>query len=398
MTKVVLLQEADQALLDQYLELCYYAFDRPSNAGRREKFMVLAKHSHVFVLLDDAGQVKSGLMVTNLPVNWHGRSLLMAGIGYVATYPEFGGQGAISQLMQAAYAQMAQDGVYLSYLAPFSFRFYRRFGFEQVFDQVKYQLTAANFPRLPKNQTGSVVRADFSAHLPEMARLYQANFQSQQGGVTRPDWWQAYRFSKHSRWELALSKDETGELDGYLLYEREPGTEFRVVELMATSSAAQTRLWTFVGKHVSSYQSFSYTSSNQAPHNDWLPESYQVQTTIQPYMMAAVANWPALLANWQFTADLAQPITMTISDDFYPQNAGVWELTVTAGQGQLKPSAAEQVDLRIDTRQLTKVVLGYRSLRELQQAGTDLQADPATLDRLQASLTYPNKPMLWDYF
>ncbi|WP_261806235.1 GNAT family N-acetyltransferase [Lapidilactobacillus luobeiensis] len=398
MTKVVLLQETDQALLDQYLELCYYAFDRASNAGRREKLLVLASHSHVFVLLDDTGQVKSGLIVTNLPVNWHGRELLMGAVGYVATYPEFGGQGAISQLMQAAFAQMAVDGVYLSYLAPFSFRFYRRFGYEQVFDQVKYQLAAADFPRLTKNQSGSVMRARFADHLREMAQIYQANMQSQHGGVTRPDWWQHYRFSKHQRLELALSYDEADELDGYLLYEREPGTEFQVVELMTTTTAAQSRLETFIGKHISAYQRFTYVSGNQSLRNDWLPEAYQVQTTIQPYMMAAVADWPALLAQWHFTADLPAAVTLAISDDFYPQNAGVWELTVTNGQGQLRPSSTEKVDLRIDTRQLTKVVLGYRTFQELQQSGVDFQASTEVLTRLQACLNYVDKPMLWDYF
>lgn len=397
MTQVVEISVQDQQLWQEYLALCFYAFDRPSNAGRAEKLTELGRHSHTYVMLDDQGKVKSGLMVTNLPVNWHGQQFLMGAVGYVATYPEFGGQGAISQLMSAAYAQMATDGVYLSYLAPFSFTFYRRFGYEQVFDQVVYELASRDFPRLPKVTTGRVERGNFLADLDLMANLYGQSVQSQQGGVVRENWWQQYRFSKHPRFEVAFSYDDADQADGYLLYERTPGETFTIVELMTTTPDSQTRLLQFAGKHVSSYQQLRYISGNQTVQNDLVPEAYQLSTKVQPYMMASVVDWAGLIANWHFTADLAKPIVLAIEDDFYPANAGLWELTIKDGQGQLIATEATNIDLRIDTRQLTKVVLGYRSLATLQQRG-EIQAEPTILQALQNCLNYTEKPMLWDYF
>ncbi|MCH4057175.1 MAG: GNAT family N-acetyltransferase [Lactobacillaceae bacterium] len=397
MTQVVEISVQDQQLWQEYLALCFYAFDRVNNDGRAEKLTELGRHSHTYVMLDDQGEVKSGLMVTNLPVNWHGQEFLMGAVGYVATYPEFGGQGAISQLMSAAYTQMAADGVYLSYLAPFSFTFYRRFGYEQVFDQVVYELASRDFPRLPKVTTGRVERGSFLADLPLMADLYGKSYQSQQGGVVRATWWQEYRFSKHPRFEVAFSYDDADQADGYLLYERTTGETFTIVELMTTTPASQMRLLQFAGKHVSSYQELLYVSGNQTVQNDLLPEAYQLTTKVQPYMMASVVDWAGLIAEWHFTADLTTPIILAIADDFYPANAGLWQLTVNNGRGKLTPTEATEIDLRIDTRQLTKVVLGYRTLATLQQRG-EIQAESAVLQALQNCVNYAEKPMLWDYF
>ena len=43
---------------------------------------------------------------------------------------------------------MRAEGVTLSYLAPFSYGFYRRFGYEQTFDQTHFEIQTADLPRL----------------------------------------------------------------------------------------------------------------------------------------------------------------------------------------------------------------------------------------------------------
>ncbi|WP_125607048.1 GNAT family N-acetyltransferase [Lapidilactobacillus bayanensis] len=398
MSEVVEIDHADVDLLNEYYELCCYAFDRPNNEAYQTKWLNLAMHSHNYAIVDAQGHVKSAIMVTYLPTNWHGQEYQMGGVGYVASYPEFGGHGAITLLMQKATEQMLADHVILSYLAPFSYTFYRRFGFEEVFDRLHYEVRAADFPRVSKQVTGSVERGNFTDNLDQMAQIYQQNEQSQNGGLIRHSWWQQYRYSKHPNFEVALSYDDEHQLDGYLIYQRISGQQFEMVELMPNSFGSFQRLLSFVGKHAGVYPKFVYTSANQTPYNDLMPEAYHVQTTLEPYMMARINNWQLLVENWHFTADLKQPLIIEIKDQFIPENNGKWQLSIVDGRGQLRHSSELDADLIADTRQLAKAFLGYRTLAQLVQTGNCQIESQAVLTELQSCLSYPNKPMLWDYF
>lgn len=398
MVSIAKITPEDTNLFEQYYQLCRYAFYRLDDSGRREKIQEIGRHSHTFVLLDDDQHVQSGLMVTYFTVNWHGKHFLMGGVGYVGTYPEFSGQGAITKLMHAAYQQMHQDGVILSYLAPFSYAFYRRFGYEEIFDRYQYELSALQFPRLAKKPLGSVQRGDYLADRALMDDLYQKSHLSQQGALIRQPWWYHYRMSKHPLQKLAFSYDEQKQADGYLVYQRTPGAEFRVLEWVSLTDASWLNLAYFMRAHAGSSAKFVYTSSQQEPQNDRLPEPESVKTTLQPYMMASVLDWSYLLQHWPYPVSQMAPLTLAISNDFDPDNAGVWQLEINEGQGHLQPSTAEAVDLRIDTRQLTKLVLGYRQAPELATTGQLEVANADVLTKLTACFASAHKPMLWDYF
>ena len=67
--------------------------------------------------------------------------------------------GGIAALMQLAFEHMRAEGVTLSYLAPFSYGFYRRFSYEQTFDQTHFEIQTADLPRLKfAPSAGQVVR------------------------------------------------------------------------------------------------------------------------------------------------------------------------------------------------------------------------------------------------
>lgn len=60
--------------------------------------------------------------------------------------------------------------VSLSYLAPFSYPFYRRYGYEQSFDKISYQLNSRDVPFI-KKKSGKIKRMDF-----EDAKLQSEEF------------------------------------------------------------------------------------------------------------------------------------------------------------------------------------------------------------------------------
>lgn len=76
------------------------------------------------------GEMMSNFTIPDYTVNFDGNRCKMAGIGGVATLPEFRRQGGIRACFTAALPDMYASGYDFSYLYPFSTRFYRQFGYE----------------------------------------------------------------------------------------------------------------------------------------------------------------------------------------------------------------------------------------------------------------------------
>ena len=76
------------------------------------------------------GRMMSNFTVPSYTIRFDGHHCKMAGIGGVATLPEFRRQGSIRACFRAALPDMYENGYDFSYLYPFSTRFYRQFGYE----------------------------------------------------------------------------------------------------------------------------------------------------------------------------------------------------------------------------------------------------------------------------
>lgn len=85
--------------------------------------------------------------------------------------------------------------VSLSYLAPFSYPFYRRYGYEQSFDKISYQLNSRDVPFI-KKKSGKIKRMDFEDAKAAIRRIYEQMPENQRAGSKREDWWYTYNLSK----------------------------------------------------------------------------------------------------------------------------------------------------------------------------------------------------------
>lgn len=387
-----LLTAADEA---DFYQLAQYAFNKADSQQRQAFFKQLYQNSDGFGLFAD-DQLKSGLLATPLAVNFHGRTFKMSGIGYVASYPEFSGQGGISALMQLAFERMDQQGVTLSYLAPFAYGFYRRFGYEQVFDQYHYELQTRDLPRLkwPKSP-GQVNRYSLADASDLITAFHEAHPLNQVGGIQRAAWWRQYQVMKHADWEVAVYTNQANEVAGYLIYQRQ-GTTLVLEELMTSDVASQQQLVNFIFKHQSAYTTIQYASGMNQALADLLPDPRVLKTTIVPYMMARIVNLGAFLADYPYQIAEMAPVTLAITDEFMPRNQGIWQISVHAGQPTITRLATQAADLSLSIQALTKALMGYRALTSLLQYG-QITGDQPTAERFDQALVH-EKPMLWDYF
>ena len=87
-------------------------------------------------------------------------------VGGVGTSPQYRRQGAVRALLEKLMPAARENGWYVSILHPFSFSFYRKFGYEDVSEIRRWRIPLAS---LPKYELGGCVREligqDNAAHI-----------------------------------------------------------------------------------------------------------------------------------------------------------------------------------------------------------------------------------------
>lgn len=95
---------------------------------------------------DDGATMMATMTVIPWRARFDGHEVTMAGIGGVASLPQYRRGGAIRGCFEAALPHMYAGGALLSYLYPFSHAFYRKFGYELGCDWMLWRVGLSGIP------------------------------------------------------------------------------------------------------------------------------------------------------------------------------------------------------------------------------------------------------------
>ncbi len=125
----------------------------------------------------DAGQLVGSAGYHDMLQYWHGRPVMMAGVGGVKVAPEARGRGVGRAMMTGLLAEMARQGYVLSTLYPATAQIYRSLGWE---------LAGGNYrAEVPGRSLGALLPADQALPLAGQA-LSAASADSQSADLSRP--------------------------------------------------------------------------------------------------------------------------------------------------------------------------------------------------------------------
>lgn len=380
----------DKDKFNQFYELYLYSFNRPDSQQRKSVLKERYDHSNVYGIMNE-DKLGSGLFSIPFNVDFHDVDFKMNGIGDVMSAPEFGGRGGASSLMNQALQDMYNDGVTLSYLAPFSFGYYRQFGFEQVFDHTKITIKSSDLPRVKSAQEGFVKRVSITELPVSVKRLYQEK--NHLGGMSRADWWWDHMIDKHPEYKLALAY-QGNKLIGYLVYYSE-GVNFVIHEWVNSNPLSRQLLLKFVTKHQSIFENFIYESPDADFKADLLENPNSAKLEVIPYMMARIVNLENFLNRYPIQKMNLARINFKVEDSL-AWNNHVWSLAINDGVVDLKVADELQPDFSLTIQNLTKAMFGYRTLDSLADFGL-VKGDKEKISIL-SELFVNEKPQLIDYF
>lgn len=352
----------------QMYDLALYAFQK-EDPSEKEKaaFLSLCQASQPYGIL--AGkQVQSQLIATPYTVQFAQQTFSMSGVGYVSSYPEVRGKGHIRQLFSDYLQEQAQQGCCLSYLDPFSSMFYRKFGYEQLFDRVHATISSTLFAQVPSENSGFLERIDWetatSAQKKAIQTLYSQTLGQQDGAVARSSWNWDYRFAHRQNHQLVLCSNENHEIEGYCIYERKSGQPFIIHEFAPRTAFAIRKLSSFIASHASSFEHFRFIHSPQQAVRTLYPEYSAWQQTLKSFMMARIVSLPAFLAQFpfRFPAERAS-WRFCVNDSLVPLNHGTWQLELGPDGSRSFTRIATEVEENLPTKTIGEWTTYFLSAR-----------------------------------
>jgi predicted acetyltransferase len=363
---------------------------------RDEKLAGMASQQALGYFVED--RLAAKLTILELETWVNGKAFEMGGIASVATWPEYRRQGMVGQLLSRALHTMKESGQTLSFLAPFAFAFYRKYGWEAYIEYMRYEIATHQLLK-PEVAAGSTLRR-IEADSAVLNPIYEAYAKRFNGMLVRKgDWWRKSVF-KRKYGIVTLYLNPAGEPEGYIIYQVKEKA-LTVHELVALTEDANRGLWRLISNHDSMIEKVVC----QAPFGDPLPfllADPRIKQEVVPYFMARIVDAEAFLREYPFNAvvegaSVDKPFYLQLRDGHAEWNNGIFRIQPAQGEGNevVKLSeehvfgvgaggdkVEEQHVISCDIQTLSALLMGYKRASLLHRIGR-LHGDPGEISRLE---------------
>lgn len=368
---------------------------RKFQSGDVEESMRLSSFSFQYTLTNEEWEAKKGkfqtdqwyayivderlaaqLRIIPLEIWLQGRKWRMGGIASVATWPEYRRQGCVRKLMTHALQEMKEQKQTVSMLHPFSFAFYKNFGWSSFVDYERWSMDMEQIPQFAPEERpcGSYERISDWTTSPKalgvLHETYQQYAKQFSGTLGRTiDWWED-SITRRKRGTAVFYRNVHGTATGYLLYTVK---EFKlnILEWAAVDDEAERALWLWIRQHDSMAGKVQLTVPAKTDMLYHFSDRNFNRQHIS-YFMGRIVDVRSFLQQYQFRPKAeSYRLILTVQDSYAEWNEGTWQVDVAAsGHVQL----VEQVQLdhaqddrsehvKCDISELSAVMLG--SMRPL---------------------------------
>ncbi len=306
-------------------------------------------------------------------VHLQGALLPCAFIGGIGTEPEHRRGGLVREIVTEMAAESDRREVPLTLLHPFSFAYYRKFGFERVADHrvLEFPMSALDtFPRCP-----DLIPCGAPTYREILATLYN-DFAKERNLLPRRSADHPFPDGSGSQ-KIYLTHNATGVPDGYIIYDTETyfwvnrmvSVNLHVRELVFTSPAALDRLFGFMRMFEGELHSVMIHDCGMMPEVELRLRHYMhTKITVIPDLMARINDVAAVLAAVRypktpgsFTVKTTEPAG-TPWASLSHKTTGIFRVDYEGGHGKVtRLEAGADYDFAADIPAFTQLIFGYES-------------------------------------
>ena len=341
-------------------------------------------------------RLRSSLTIRSFEVHWGADTVLsMGGIAGVASSPEARGAGHVNALLQHALTTMRDKGQVISALYPFSWSFYRAFGWDWVGERREVTLPLEHLPRFAASR-GLAERVDGEGAKERLTTAYSAFARRYRGVFT----------SDSHQWKAIEPRDGR---QAYIFQFPPTGEYFtwRYSTDGKSGRIGQWIVWTPEG-HEALLSVLHYLANQCETAELWLPADallphfvmhWDLKTTVRPVFMGRVVDVAGALTGLPAPASATGSLMIRLTDEHAPWNAGVWRIASDGSRISCErvEDTGGRMLLEMDIQAFSQAFWGTPSLATLRAAGRVAVRDEMAFDWL--SMLLPSAPVFTrDFF
>ncbi|HYM14381.1 MAG TPA: GNAT family N-acetyltransferase [Dehalococcoidia bacterium] len=339
----------------------------------------------------DGSEMVAGLTIIPFEQYVNGAPIKFGGIASVSCLPERRRGGSVGRLLAAALAQMRDQGQVLSGLYTPHYSLYRKFGWELAGRTMAYAFAPKTVRVRNPAPAGSWRRVDGAAWA-ELDAIYRALWAPRSGAVTRSEQrWRQNVLSDYGRGEhdAAIWSDETGAPRGYVVYSthhREVATSpmgelvLRVRDWAALDAEAYAAVLQYLLNHDLAGRVVMLCGADEP-----LPEAFDEPAHItEPpgawfgMCLRLVDVQRALEARPALAQASGRSLTVGLTDDTAPWNAGTWRIECRDGRMTAERTQA-LAELEMDARALAPIYNGFTKVADAARVGSVRSSSDAAI-------------------
>jgi predicted acetyltransferase len=310
------------------------------------------------------GRLLSQIRAYDFAMNYHGTYQKMVGIGDVSSLVEARNRGNIRKLFAAIFEESRARGYVLSYLFPFSFAYYGKFGYSQGITRMQTQIPPALLAAYRCEYDVAMFRpgddvAPYNAVFERFAAGYT-------GMVRRSNWKRLEDYIPHKNKRHMYLFTKNGEPQAYLGYipERESEKDIlRVQDFAWVDVAAMKQVLGFIGALRSHFEICEMKLPLDFPIEWLVDDPYSVERKSNQAGQVRILDVQAALAGYPWPEGEGS-LVLGVRDDFFADNSGAYR--VSYGHGGVEVTKTDtSPDLELDIRALNPLlfgVIGYPDL------------------------------------
>lgn len=353
---------------DQRLALSQFSFQYQLSAEQIEQRRATFHPQHSWGAFDEQGNLLSGLFILPFETWIQGRKFAMGGLAGVASWPETRRHGHVSRLLVHSLETMRSNGQTISMLHPFSYPFYRKYGWEMTAEQKRYTILTAQLP--PRTHTPGRIERIAKPNIELLNPVYSAFASRYTGTLVRDvEWWERQILSGDGIFAVYFNAAEQPE--GYVFY-HVADRKMEIHEFVSTSELSRLALWTYIGNHDSMIDQLTVTVPIDDPLPLLIPDP-RIKQELNPYGMSRIVDAEAFVRSYPFAgADGEEELTLSLKDEHARWNNGIYRILFGKdGSATLERVSASHANpgISCDIQTLTLMLAGNRPPSLLHETG-----------------------------
>ncbi len=320
-----------------------------------------SKYENIAVYSDDGEIRMSSAGVKTCQSRYCGKYINTLAVGGVGTPPEYRRSGHVRKIFDELFQMAPERGWIVSMLHPFSFSYYRMFGYEKICDHRILEFPISKLDFVPRCK--DLVKLDNDTRMADVNEIYN-NFAEKRNIMFRR---YNNHFTKDPNKSTYIRYDKEGHpvsyitlsVENFFHVNRMESIHLNVYEMAFTSPESLADLFGFIRMYEGENDTVKIHNCGMSPEVDVMLRHYvHTKYTLIPDIMARILDVKAILQANDYPEE-AGHFTIKINDTL-DYTSGTYHVEYACGKAEVKKTDnTENIDLSADMPAFTQMIYGY---------------------------------------